>query len=94
MQDKRFKRNQDIVFRKIASEVILVPIRQKIADLQNIFSLNEVGAYIWELLDGENTFSQIKEKLSNEYNISNQIAERDLNDFLQDLVANEVIDEI
>ncbi|MFZ6016559.1 MAG: PqqD family protein [Nitrospirota bacterium] len=53
--EKVYKKSDSIVFRKIADEFILVPIRQKVVDLKSIYTLNEVSAFIWELIDGKKT---------------------------------------
>ena len=45
---KSFVKDPNIVSRKIAGEVILVPIRKNVGDLESIYTLNEVAARIWE----------------------------------------------
>lgn len=78
-------RSQDIVFRKIDNDSILVPIRSNAADLRAIFSLNEVGSRIWELADGERTVDDIASVLTEEYEIDPQTARADLDGFLGQL---------
>jgi hypothetical protein len=75
----------DVVYRKIADEFVLVPIRQKAVDLKSIFTLNEPGAFIWEQLDGSNSILQIKEKLMEEYDVESPEAESDTTDILSQL---------
>lgn len=89
--EKRFKKNSDIVFRKIADEVILVPIRHNVGDLESIYTLNEVGARIWELVDGQRKLKEIKEILVEEFEVSTQEAEKDLIEYLQQLEKIEAI---
>ena len=50
--DAVFCHDPNIVDRNIAGEVILVPIRNNVGDLESIYTLNETAARIWELLDG------------------------------------------
>lgn len=83
--DKRYQKNPDLVFRKIADEVILVPIRQNVGDLESIYTLNKVAARIWELVDGKMKVKDIKDKIVEEFEISSEEAEKDLNEFLQKL---------
>lgn len=80
-----FEKDPDVVWRKIADEFILVPVRRKLYNLENIFSLNEVGARIWELVDGKKKGWEIKRMLCNEFKVSEAIAEKDLIEFLQQL---------
>ena len=94
MQETRHEKSEDIVARKIAEEVILVPIRQKIGDLQNIYTLNEVAAKIWELLDGQKTLLQIRDVIISEFEINPEQAQKDLEEFLQKLENIEAIKEV
>lgn len=67
--EKVYKKNDSFVFRKIADEYILVPIRQNVGDLESIYTLNEVAARIWELIDGKMKVEGIKEKLIEEFEV-------------------------
>jgi hypothetical protein len=80
-----YEKDESMVFRKIEDETILVPIRNKVGDLQNIYVLNEVGARIWELLDGNREIEKISNIISSEYDIMPEEAERDIRDFIEDL---------
>jgi hypothetical protein len=85
---KVYQKNPDIVFRKIADEYILVPIRQNVGDLENIYTLkNEVAARIWEFIDGKRKVKEIKEKIVEEFEVSPQQAEDDLTLFIEQLKA-------
>ena len=74
MQDleKHYKRNENFVFRKIKSETILVPIKDNVGDMGFIFNLNEVGAFVWEHLDGKNRLLDIKNMISKEFEVSSR----------------------
>lgn len=83
--DKIYKKSDSIVSRKIADEFILVPIRQNVGDLESIFTLNEVAARIWELIDGKMKFREIKDKIVEEFEVTPQKAEKDLIEHLKQL---------
>jgi hypothetical protein len=76
--NETYSKNPDIIFRTIAGEYILVPIRQKAVDLKSIFTLNEVAAFIWELIDNKAGISLIKEKLAEEFEVEATQAEADI----------------
>ena len=86
-------KNPDIVFRRIADELILVPIRQSAGDMGNIYTLNEVGARVWELIDGKRTVREIQELIVNEFEVSPESAEEDLKEFLRSLESIQGIKE-
>ena len=82
-----FKQAENIVSREIAGETILVPIRGKLADMQNIFTLNKVGAYIWEKLDGTRSLAEIIALLLSHFEVNQEQAEQDLLEFIDHVTA-------
>ena len=91
---KSFIKDPNIVSRKIAGEFILVPIRKNVGDLESIYTLNEVGARIWELINGKRKIEEIKEEIVEEFEVTPTEAERDLIELLQKLEKIEAIKEI
>jgi hypothetical protein len=83
----RYRKNDLFVFREIAGEMVLVPIRRNAADLDNLYVLNNVGARIWELLDGERTLQAISDILCEEYEVSLPAAQQDLAEFVEQLAS-------
>ncbi len=81
-----YKKQTKFVNRKIAGEMVLVPIRHNVGDLACIYNLNEVGSRIWELIDEKTTAGQIRDKIVEEYEITAAEAEADLDEFLNTLI--------
>ncbi len=88
-----FRQRQEMVTREIAGEVILVPVRGKLAQLQQIFVLNPVGAYIWEQLDGERDLEAIRRGLVDSFEVTSSEAEADLVEYLGALEGADLIAE-
>ena len=84
-------KNESFVFRRIESETILVPIKDNVGDMGSIYNLNEIGAFIWEQLDGTRNLKAVKDKILDEYEVSPQEAEADLNEFINDLIEIEAV---
>ncbi|MGB3904718.1 MAG: PqqD family protein [Anaerolineae bacterium] len=82
-----YRQDDSIVSRRIEDEVILVPIRQNVADLESIYTLNEVGTYVWEQIDGQRTTAEILALTVKEFEVSEEEAQKDLTDFVQQLSA-------
>jgi len=80
-----YKKSPDFVFRKVADEYILVPIRHNIGDLNHIYNLNEVAARIWSLIDGKRKVKEIKDKIIEEFETTPQEAEKDLIELIHKL---------
>ena len=83
--DRIYERNPDIVFRKVAGEYILVPIKRNVGDLESIYTLDEVAANIWEFFDGRRRVADIKEAITATFEIGPEAAEKDLMKFIQEL---------
>ena len=82
---KTYGKNEDFVYRRIGDETILVPIKDNVGDMGSIYNLNEVGAFVWEHLDGKQSLSDIKDMIFEEYNVSPDMAKKDLCDFIAQL---------
>ena len=81
-----------MVYRRIADEYILVPIRQQVADLNCIYTLNEIGALIWELIDGKSNIKQILKNITASYDVEEEAAKDDLISFISQLLKIKAID--
>ena len=82
---QRYKRNENFVFRRIENETILVPIKDNVGDMGSIYNLNEVGAFVWEQLDGERTIHEIIDLITEEFDAAAREVETDLNEFVGEL---------
>ena len=81
----RYARDVDFVFRRIAEEIILVPVRRNMGDLESIYSLNETAARVWELLDGRRTVGDVLDTLVGEFEVASKTARQDLEALLAHL---------
>ena len=86
-----YKRNGNFVYRQIENETILVPIKDNVGDMNCIYNLNEVGAFIWENIKCKNSIADIKNMVLSEFEVSDSQAETDLNEFVDDLRQIEAI---
>ena len=83
--EKVYEKSDAVVFRKVGNEFILVPIKQSVGDLDNLYTLNETAARIWEMIDGERAVRAIKEKIVEEYEVTAEQAEEHLVEHLLQL---------
>jgi len=73
-----YAQSKDVVYRKIADEYVLVPIRHKAVDLKSIYTLDEVGAFIWNQIDGKRTLRDIRDRVLDEFDAAPDEALRDV----------------
>jgi hypothetical protein len=74
-----------IVTKKTGKEYVLVPLADNIADMNRLFTLNETGAFIWELIDGKKNVGEIINALTDEYDIDNETASKDVLLFIENM---------
>lgn len=75
----------DIVTKKTGNEYVLVPLANNIADMNKLFTLNETGAFIWELIDGKKNVGEIVAKFTEEFDIDHEIATKDILSFIKNM---------
>ena len=93
-RNRTFKKNDDIVRRDIADEILLVPIRGNIVDMQQIFALDEVSGFIWDQLEVARPYGEILEAVLENYDVTREQADSDLEEFLTALKAADLIVEV
>ena len=78
-------RSQSVVTRKTGNEYVLVPITNNIADMNSVYTLNETGAFIWELIDGKRNVEEIITEMITDYDIDKKSAEEDVFSFIENM---------
>jgi len=80
-----YTHSPDIVTRKTGNEYVLIPVTNNIADMNSVFTLNETGAFIWELIDGEKNVGELINAVTEEYEINYESAETDVVSFIANM---------
>lgn len=89
--DSVFRKADNIVTRKVMDETLLVPITGELASMDNLYSLNEIGAFIWERLDGLRSLAEISEQLEKQYDADPAVIEADLMEIVAELSESGLI---
>ena len=74
-----------VVARRVAGEYLLVPVRSGAAQMDYIFTANEVGSAIFRLLDGARDGRAIALELAREFDVDEERARLDVVEFLRAL---------
>jgi len=77
---------EDTIHRKLGDELVAVNLTTKF-----FYSLDSVGTFIWEHCDGQHSVAQIAEALVQEYDVGLEEADRDCEQFLQELVKEGIL---
>src|SRR5882672_10156327 len=76
----------DVVARNIAGEHLLVPVRSGAAQMDYLFTADEVGSFIYALLDGRRTAPEIALLVTHEFDVTPERAQSDVVAFLETLL--------
>ena len=87
------KLKDGFVLREIGGNHIVVPVGAQSVDFRCIITLNETGAFLWELLREEKSASDLVSALLNEYDVTEEIAAADVAGFTEKLRQAELLAE-
>jgi len=87
-----YKKNANVVVRQVGDDVVVVPIRHNVGDLDSVYTFNEVAARVWSLLDGTRTAQSVIDAVCSEYDVSPDIAARDVTELFASLEEASLIE--
>ena len=86
-----FRHAENIVTRKVMDETLLVPISGDMASMDNLYTLNETGAFIWRSLDGTRSLAEISRELEKQYDVPLPAVETDLLEIVAELADSGLV---
>ena len=72
----------EFIKREIVGEFFLIPVGEAAKKYSGMFALNEIGAFIWDILPTAETEEDIVKKITEEYEVSEETAAADTAEFL------------
>jgi len=91
VKERAFKQQNGFVEQTIGGETILVPLVNSVAKMNEVITLNELGTFIYHLLEEKKTFSDLTEEILNSYDVNKTEAINDLNNFLSSALEKKII---
>lgn len=82
---------ESFVTRHIAGETIIVPVSGDVGDLEAVYTLNDVGSFIWQLIDGRRSAQAIAEAVSAEFDVTLEQAAQDVDELLGALESKKLV---
>jgi coenzyme PQQ biosynthesis protein PqqD len=87
--------SNDLIAKEVDEEFIIVVIKAGVSNIEDdLFSLNDTGEAIWNLLDGKRTVSEVIEILKSEYQATDNTIEQDVFHMLDQLLQKNILIEI
>ena len=82
-----FSRNKDVIKRNVGGEVFLIPIKNRLADMDSIYALHGIAEFIWDRLNGTQDTADICAAIIAEFEVTQKQAMADLNEIINDLLT-------
>ena len=82
----RYRRVERMVSRRIGSRLVLVPVAADVAEVDFLYTLNGVAAFLWERFDGESDGHAQVAAVVARFEVDPERAERDYLAFVTDLL--------
>jgi hypothetical protein len=73
------------VSREIAGETIVVPICAGVGDMEAVYTFNEVGGHLWQLLKERRAMGDLVDWVGGNFDVTPEAAEADVRGFLEEL---------
>lgn len=91
-QEMIFARSNDVVSREIDGSLIIVPLTAGVGDMEDdLFSMNETGTRIWNMLDGTKTIKEVMVTLAGEYEAGPDEIEQDVVGIVGELLKRRML---
>lgn len=86
------KIEKEFILREIAGDYVIVPVGEAAVQFNGMISVNETGATIWKCLQEETDTDQIVQVLTEEYDVDDETARKDVEEFTSMLRKNGILD--
>ena len=80
-----YKIKTKFVAREVGNEMILVPLTGNVAQMSELFTLNETARFIWQNITENTTIADIEYLMTNEFDIDTETAKEDIEKFMKQL---------
>lgn len=82
---------KEFILREIMGDIVLVPINKSGSQFNGLITINELGKFIWENLEKVETEEELLQLILNEYEVDEDTAKKDLDEFLQVLKDIDIV---
>lgn len=85
------KVDKEFILREIAGDYIIIPTGKTVLNFNGLITVNEVGVSLWKMLQNEVTLDELVQGILNEYEVEEEVAREDIQEFLDSLEAGGIL---
>lgn len=86
------KIDKSFILREIAGDFIIVPTGNTALTFNGLITVNEIGAFLWELLQNDTTEDKMLEAVLNDYDVDEKTARADIREYIKKLELNGILE--
>lgn len=86
------KVEKEFVLREIAGDYVIIPTGRTVLSFNGLITVNEIGAFLWGLLQQDVTMEELVAKTLDEYEVDEETAREDIQEFLDTLVNGGILE--
>ena len=79
--------------RNIAGSEIVVPVGKAATEFNGMITLNGTGSFLWDCLKDDITKEQLLNKVLETYDVTEELAKKDIDNFIDMLRKNNLLEE-
>ena len=79
------KLKSKFVAREVGNELIIVPLTGNVAQMSELFTLNETAKFLWESISENASDEDIEKLLTDEFEVDAETARKDVATFLSNM---------
>lgn len=87
------KIKKGFLMRELAGKYVVVPVGSEENLFRGMVQMNKVGAFLWQCLETEKEKDELIQALLEKYEVDGQSALRDVETFLEKLIAAGILEE-
>ena len=85
------KVDKEFILREISGEYVIIPTGKTVLSFNGLISVNEVGAFLWNMLQKDVTVDELVTGVLEEYDVDEETAREDIQAFLDVLVEGDIL---
>lgn len=86
------KVQKEFVLREIAGDYVIIPTGKTVLTFNGLITVNEVGVDLWKMLQSEVTFNDLLRGILEMYDVDEETAKEDIQEFLDTLIEGGILD--
>lgn len=81
------------IMKDVAGSKVVLPVGERQAEINGVITFNEIGAEVFNMLDGTNSVEEIVHKIAKDYDAPYETVEADVNKLIEKMRAQGLIED-